>query len=82
MWTKPPDYISRYTATTPNGNVECWDVEEALGLDKHHYIASAFAYIWRCLRKGDTLGDLVKARNYLNREIANLEKEKVKLESK
>lgn len=56
--------------TTVNGTeVDCLAVVEALGFQRHHYIASAFAYIWRCLKKDATLMDLKKAVFFLNREI-------------
>jgi hypothetical protein len=72
-----PDEIkapSHYYCTVKGVEIDCWDVEEQLGMRKEHFIASAFAYLWRCLHKGDTLKDLKKARAYLDREIAHREK--------
>lgn len=68
--SKPQHYY-----TTINGvEVDCLAALEALGLQNHHYIASAFAYIWRCLYKGSTVTDLKKAVFFLNREIQQREK--------
>ena len=64
----PPDY---YHNVIKGVDVECWDILDSTGLKNHYYIASAFAYLWRCLKKENTLKDLVKARNFLNKEIAD-----------
>ena len=64
----PPDY---YHCKIKGVDVECWDILDATRLKNHYYIASAFAYLWRCLEKENTLKDLVKARNFLNKEIAD-----------
>lgn len=68
---RKPDH---YYVVVNNTEVDCWAITDVLGLDKHYYIASAFAYLWRCLHKGDTLKDLKKARAYLDREISVREK--------
>ena len=39
------------------------------------YRAMIVKYIWRCFDKGDTVTDLKKARWYINRLIAEVEKE-------
>lgn len=68
--SKPAHYY-----TTINGvEVDCLAAIEALGLQHHHYIASSFAYIWRCLNKDSTLTDLRKAKFFLEREISQREK--------
>lgn len=66
----PPEY---YHNQIKGVDVECWDILDSTGLKNHYYIASAFAYLWRCLKKENTLKDLVKARNFLNKEIADRE---------
>jgi hypothetical protein len=60
---------SHYHITVRGTEMDCLDVTEALGFNQHHYIASAFAYIWRCLRKGSKVDDLRKAIFYLQREV-------------
>ena len=57
--------------------IECIDAIDAMiggrsRLDT--YRASIVKYIWRCFDKGDAVTDLKKARFYLNRLIAELEK--------
>lgn len=56
-------------------DLECIDVVEALQLDL--CLGSAFQYIWRAGRKGDTVAkaivDLKKAQWYIARRIAQLE---------
>ena len=54
------------------GGIECIDVIEALGLGFH--LGNALKYLWRAGHKGDALEDLRKARWYLEREIARLER--------
>lgn len=58
-------------ATVVDGiaEIDCFAVSDALEFHKHHYIASAFAYVWRCLKKNNTVEDLRKAVVYLNKEI-------------
>lgn len=69
---KPSHYhVTVKTVEGAEANIDCLAVTETLGFNNHHYIASAFAYIWRCLRKGRTVEDLEKAVTYLQREIAN-----------
>jgi hypothetical protein len=52
----------------PSG-VECIQVTEHLGF----LIGNVIKYLWRADHKGDALGDLRKARWYLDREIARRE---------
>lgn len=54
----------------PSG-VECIDVTEHMGF----CLGNAVKYIWRVGLKGDAIEDLKKARWYLDREIARLERE-------
>jgi hypothetical protein len=54
----------------PSG-VECIDVVEWMSFN----VGNCMKYCWRAGRKNDTIEDLKKARWYLNREIAKLEKE-------
>lgn len=65
------------TIVDNQAEIDCLAVTESLGFNQHHYIASALAYIWRCLRKNNTVEDLRKAVFYLNREIALREKSNV-----
>ena len=53
-------------------------VIEAWGLQNNFYRATLLKYIGRAGKKGDLLTDLRKARWYLDREIAKLEKERSK----
>jgi hypothetical protein len=55
---------------------EAIKVVEAWGLDFH--LGNVVKYISRAGKKGDILEDLKKARWYLDRKIANLEKAKAK----
>jgi hypothetical protein len=59
-----------------NNAYEAIKVVEAWGLDFH--LGNVVKYISRAGKKGDILEDLKKARWYLDREIANLEKAKAK----
>ena len=68
--TKPNHYY--LTVKLPEGGaaeIDCFSVSDALEFHKHHYIASAFAYVWRCLKKNNTVEDLKKAVVNLNKEI-------------
>lgn len=53
----------------PSG-VECIDVVEHMGFCP----GNAIKYIWRAGLKGDAATDLKKARWYIDREIARLER--------
>ena len=61
----PPHYTSH-----PSG-VECITVTEHMGF----CLGNAVKYIWRAGEKGDAITDLRKARWYLDREIARLERD-------
>lgn len=65
MVNDPPHYKS--------GGMEAVDVIEAFKLDWH--LGSAAKYILRAGRKNDALEDLRKARWFLDRKIAVLEKD-------
>lgn len=58
--------------TSSKAGVECIDVVEHMTFS----LGSATKYIWRAGLKGDAIEDLRKARWYLDREIARLEKER------
>lgn len=60
----PPHYTSH-----PSG-VECIQVTEHMNFCR----GNALKYLWRAGSKGDELEDLRKARWYIDREIARLEK--------
>lgn len=51
------------------GGIELWDALEAWGLDGDGYLMQAVQYIFRHQFKGDPLGDLEKAKRYLDRRI-------------
>lgn len=51
--------------------IECIDVVEHFDFLR----GNAIKYLWRAGAKGDTVTDLRKARWYIDREIANLERE-------
>lgn len=69
------DHPSHYTslgATCACGRpIECIQVTERMGFR----IGNATKYLWRCGHKGNPLEDLKKARWYIDREIAAIEKE-------
>jgi hypothetical protein len=58
----PPHYTSH-----PSG-VECIQITEHMGFN----LGNAIKYIWRANEKGDPMVDLMKARWYVEREIARL----------
>lgn len=60
----PPHYTSH-----PSG-IECIQVAEHMTF----CLGNAIKYIWRAGHKGDKIEDLRKARFYIEREIARLEK--------
>jgi hypothetical protein len=66
----PVEHPRHYTSD-PSG-VECIDVVEHLNFCR----GNAVKYIWRAGLKGNEIEDLQKARWYLTREIARLEKRK------
>jgi len=59
---------AHYTAH-PSG-VECIQITEHMNFCR----GNAVKYIWRAGEKGDEIEDLKKARWYIDREIARLEK--------
>ena len=60
----PPHYTNH-----PSG-VECIEITEQFSFCR----GNAIKYLWRAGEKGDILVDLRKARWYVDREIARLEK--------
>lgn len=66
MVAAPPHYISA-------SGLESIDVIEAFGLNFH--LGNCIKYVLRCGKKWDAVEDLKKAKWYLEREIANREKE-------
>lgn len=64
MVARPPHYTSH-----PSG-VECIQIAEHMNFCR----GNALKYLWRAGEKGDEIEDLKKARWYLDREIARLEK--------
>ncbi len=67
----PVNHPSHYTAH-PAG-IECIDVVEHMNFN----LGNAIKYVWRAgLKSPDVVTDLKKARWYLEREIARLEKAK------
>ena len=63
----PVNHPKHYTSH-PSG-VECIQIVEHLSF----CLGNAMKYIWRAGEKGSKIGDLKKARWYLDREIARLE---------
>lgn len=61
----------KHYVTNPSG-VECIEVVEHMSFN----IGNAVKYLWRCGLKDDVLIDLKKARWYVEREIARIEKER------
>ena len=53
----------------PSG-IECIQITEHMGFN----LGNALKYIWRCDLKVDAIEDLKKARWYIDREIARLER--------
>lgn len=64
------DHPKHYTF----GKFEVIDVIEDWGLDKDYHLGNTIKYIARAKHKGEELENLKKARWYLNRKIAQLEK--------
>lgn len=67
----PVDHPAHYTAH-PSG-IECIQITEYMNFN----LGNAVKYIWRAGGKGDMIEDLRKARWYIDREIARLERGKV-----
>lgn len=63
----------KHYTSHPSG-IECIQITEWMGFN----LGNAMKYIWRADEKGDRLVDLQKARWYLDREIAKLEKQHAK----
>lgn len=66
-----PDYVNHppHYTSHPSG-VECITVTEWMNFN----LGNCVKYIWRADEKGNTIEDLKKARWYLDREIARLER--------
>ena len=64
--TRPKHYASH-----PSG-IECIVVTEHMNF----CLGNAIKYLWRAGEKGDAIEDLKKARWYIDREIARLDKSK------
>lgn len=62
----PPDHYN-YDKHEPIDVIKEWNLNFNLG--------NVVKYIARHGKKGSALDDLIKARNYLNHEIASMEKE-------
>lgn len=65
----PVDHPAHYTAH-PSG-VEAIAITEAFNF----CVGNAIKYLWRAGLKGDAVEDLRKARWYIDREIARLERQ-------
>lgn len=61
----------KHYASHPSG-VECIVVAEHMNF----CLGNAIKYLWRAGEKGDAIEDLKKARWYIDREIARLDKSK------
>lgn len=63
---------NHYMAKLPNGeDVECWQVQQALGFDRNYALGNVLKYIWRAGKKeGQSRDkDLQKAIRYLEMEL-------------
>lgn len=67
MINSPPHYGHH-----PSG-VECIQITEHMNF----CLGNVIKYVWRAGEKGDEVEDLKKARWYLDREIARLEREEI-----
>lgn len=67
------DPVSHYESES---GIECIDVLFALGIGYEFSRGNAIKYLWRAGRKNgnSALGDLVKARTYINFMIEDLER--------
>lgn len=67
----PPDMVNHtpHYTSHPSG-VECIEITEHMNF----CVGNAMKYLWRAGEKGDVLEDLQKARWYIDREIARIEK--------
>lgn len=63
-----------YHVTIKGVELDCFDVMDAVGVDTNHFLASAFAYLFRCMKKGNTLLDVKKAIFYLNKWVERYER--------
>jgi hypothetical protein len=54
--------------------IECKDVVQHF----NYYVGCAIKYLWRYQHKGNPIEDLKKSREYIDNEIARLEKEQKK----
>lgn len=69
----PPDLINtppHYTGC----RAECIEIIEDHGWGPHYCLGNALKYLWRCQDKGTMRQDLEKARWYLDRALAALDK--------
>lgn len=66
----PVNHPQHYTSH-PSG-VECITITEHMGFN----LGNALKYIWRADEKGNADQDLLKARWYIDREIAKRQQEK------
>lgn len=64
----PVNRPAHYTSS-PSG-IECIEVTEHFNFNR----GNAIKYVWRAGSKGDEIEDLKKARWYIDREIARLER--------
>lgn len=66
--TDPVNHPPHYTAH-PSG-IECIQITEHMNF----CIGNAVKYLWRAGKKGSAIEDLKKAKYYIDREIARIEK--------
>lgn len=67
MSDDPVVHPSHYTSAVPG--IECIDVVQHFNFNR----GNAIKYLWRAGSKGDTVEDLMKARQYIDFEIARVE---------
>lgn len=67
----PKHYTSSPACCSNCGQrIECIDITEHMGFST----GNAMKYLWRCDLKADAIEDLMKARWYIDREIAKRER--------
>lgn len=71
MSPDPVNHPSHYT----QGEIECIDALEAIGIGPDFCRGNAIKYLWRIGLKGDPLEDARKAQWYVNRLVEELTKE-------
>ena len=67
----PSHYTNHPAKCSCGSGIECIQITEHMGFN----LGNAIKYIWRCDLKKDAIEDLLKAKWYVEREIAKRVKE-------